>query len=751
VTKSLSVSSLARFSARRPWRILALWGLILVIAVGLMAGIGIKTSTEMTFLDNPESVQADNLLLESGLRSKDPVTETVIVRVTSGTIEDAQPRAAIQQITNDLRAMPEVVDSASVTNYFESGGAAELISADHLTTLIPVTLLGTLDEATTHVAEYMDVINRANSGAVQALTVGDLSVSEATNTISEEDLAKGESIGIGAALIILVVVFGALVVAGLPITLAIAAIMAALGMTAIVSHLTDLSFFVINMITMIGLAVGIDYALFVVERYREERQRGSDKLQAIEIAGGTASKAVLFSGMTVIFGLAGLFLVPNTLFRSLGLGAILVVAAAIAAVLTLIPALISLLGDKLDWPRMRFFARKRAAGSDTDDVAANHGFWARITHLVMTRPIVSAVLAITILVAAALPYLTIETGFAGVETMPASDVRTGFNILDTEFSSGLLAPVDIAIDGPRIPETEAALARLTTSLLIDGAFQTVSEPVWSDGGNGSVGLMTVTFAMDSNSPAAYKAIDRLRGDLIPAAGVPVALKATGATANNTDFFNQVDKWTPIVFAFVLALSFVLLMLAFRSIVVPAKAIVLNLLSVGAAYGLVVLVFQHGVGADLFGFQKTATIEAWLPLFLFTVLFGLSMDYHVFLLSRIREHYDRTGNNAESVQFGLQSTAKIITGAALIMVAVFGGFATGRLVFLQQMGFGLAVAVLLDATVVRSVLLPASMVLLGDRNWYLPRFLHWLPDLRIEGTPVETAPVRTVAITGAGAD
>jgi RND superfamily putative drug exporter len=319
----------------------------------------------------------------------------------------------------------------------------------------------------------------------------------------------------------------------------------------------------------------------------------------------------------------------------------------------------------------------------------------------------------------------------------------------------LLAPVDIVIAGPRTPETEAGIARLTQTLQADASFDTVTAPVWSEDGSGTVGWMTATFAMDSNSSAAYDAIDRLRNDLIPAAGIPAEVKVSGETAFNADFMAQVDRWTPIVFAFVLSLSFLLLMLAFRSIVVPIKAIILNLLSVGAAYGLVVLVFQKGVGADLFGFQKTPTIESWLPLFLFTVLFGLSMDYHVFLLSRIREHYDRTGNNTESVAVGLQSTARIITGAALIMVAVFGGFATGRLVFMQQMGFGLAVAVLIDATIVRSVLVPASMALLGDRNWYLPRWLHWLPDLRIEGAqaPVHPplAPMPGPALSGAAAD
>jgi RND superfamily putative drug exporter len=259
-------------------------------------------------------------------------------------------------------------------------------------------------------------------------------------------------------------------------------------------------------------------------------------------------------------------------------------------------------------------------------------------------------------------------------------------------------------------------------------------PQWSEQDN--LALIEVTLATNPNSAEGYDAVKHLRRNLVPEAfqGTPADVFVTGDTAFNADFFDTVDEWTPLVFAFVLGLSFILLMLAFRSIVVPTKAILMNLLSVGAAYGLLVLVFQKGYGVDFLGFQQTPTIEAWIPIFLFCVLFGLSMDYHVFLLSRIREHFDQTHNNRESVAVGLQATGRIITGAALIMVAVFTGFALGRLVFLQQVGFGLAVAIFLDATVVRSILVPAAMSMLGNVNWYLPGWLHWLPDLRVEGHP-----------------
>jgi RND superfamily putative drug exporter len=732
----ISVPGLARQSARRPWLVVGVWALALLLALGVMTGLGDSTTTEVDFLDNPESARGADLLIEAGLRTKDPITETLIIRADSATVDDPTVRAVVERTTAELRALPGVVIPESVTNYYEadprSPAADALVSPDRRTTLIPVTLAGTLDDATSHKSEFLETVERQAQPGIEVLTVGQLSVSETQNSIAEEDLVRGESIGIAAALVILIIVFAALVAAGIPLLLAISAIVVAFGLTTVVGRLFELSFFVTNMITMIGLAVGIDYALFVVERYREERRAGARKQRAIEIAGGTASKAVLFSGMTVVFGLSGMFLLPNTIFRSLGLGAILVVLVAIAAVLTLVPALLSLLGDRIDWPRRRKSVEKARTTHARETI--HRGFWGRVTLVVMARPLLSAVLAVSLLVAATVPYAHINTGFAGAESLPPSDARNGFDILERDFSAGLLAPIEIAIEGPRTPEVEAGLARLTEMMGQDSAFGSVSAPRWSAESERPVGLMTVTLTTDANSATAYDAVDRLRGELVPAAGIPAEVMVTGDTAFNADFFAQVDHWTPIIFVFVLGLSFLLLMMAFRSIVVPLKAIVMNLLSVGAAYGLLVLVFQEGVGASLLGFQQTPTIEAWLPLFLFTVLFGLSMDYHVFLLSRIREHYDRTGRNTESVAVGLRSTARIITGAALIMVAVFAGFASGRLVFLQQMGFGLAVAVFLDATLVRSVLVPASMALLGDRNWYLPRWLHWLPDLRIEGDP-----------------
>jgi RND superfamily putative drug exporter len=343
-----------------------------------------------------------------------------------------------------------------------------------------------------------------------------------------------------------------------------------------------------------------------------------------------------------------------------------------------------------------------------------------------------------------------KSGLTGISSLPeGTNARKGLEILQEEFSAGLVSPVEIVIEGSQNdPAVQSAVQQLYATLAADPIFgqPTSPEPTWSEvyDDNKQVGLVDVPLTVAPDSQQAFEAIDRLRDQLDsgPFASAPADFLVTGQTAINVDFFHMKDQYTPIVFVFVLGLSFIILMLAFRSIVVPLKAIIMNLLSVGAAYGLIVLVFQKGYGADFFGFQQVDAIEAWLPLFLFCVLFGLSMDYHVFLLSRIREHYSQTHRNAESVATGLQATAKLITGAALIMVFVFSGFAAGRLVPLQQLGFGMAVAVALDATIIRMILVPASMELLGDRNWYLPSWLKWLPDLRIEGkaaTPVATAP------------
>jgi RND superfamily putative drug exporter len=401
-------------------------------------------------------------------------------------------------------------------------------------------------------------------------------------------------------------------------------------------------------------------------------------------------------------------------------GAILVAVVAVLAALTLLPAVLSLLGDRVDSGRIPFFGRGGAAESR---------FWGRIVAAVMRRPGLSLVLSVAVLLAASAPVLSMERGFAGISTLPDRFLaKQGYDAYVDEFGGGETDPALIVVRG----DASGGIERLTSRLGRDHAF----GPMTGEEGEGGVTLITAPVLGDPASEEALAAIDRLRERYIPESfeGNDAEVLVGGETASNLDYFAMVDTWLPIEFVFVLGLSFLLLTLAFRSIVVAAKAVGLNLLSVGAAYGLLVLVFQEGVGNEIFGFQQVSAIEAWVPLFLFAVLFGLSMDYHVFLLSRIRERYVQTGDNDGAITYGVASTARLITGAALIIIAVFAGFARGDLVMFQQMGFGVAVALLIDATLVRSVLVPAAMKLLGERNWWLPRWLQWLPHVSVEGPP-----------------
>jgi RND superfamily putative drug exporter len=525
---------------------------------------------------------------------------------------------------------------------------------------------------------------------------------------------------------VLVLVFGAAVAATVPLGLAIISIVAAVGAAALVGRALDLSVFIMNIIVMIGLAIGIDYSLLIIQRFREERRGGLGKADAVARAGATAGRTVLFSGMTVVIALLGMLIFPDPLFRSLGIGAILAAVFGVLAALTLLPAILSLLGDRVDRLAIPFLRR-------TPHASEGGGFWTRSASIVMRRPVISVVATVAVLLAAAAPFVTIDVGHAGVSTLPEdTDAYRAFAILDEHFSAGLMAPTQIVIDTADVnaPEVDSSTQRLLATLATDDAFGAATIETNEAG---DLALVSVPVAGDWSSDEATAAVKRLRNDYIPEAfaGVDAEVLVSGETAQEIYHNDVVADYTPVVIAFVLGFSFLLLLVVFRSIVVPLKAVVMNLLSVGAAYGLLVLVFQRGVGAELLGFQETDTIETWVPLFLFCILFGLSMDYHVFLLSRIRERFGQTGDNTESVAFGIRSTGAIITGAALIMVAVFSAFAAGDLVMFQQMGFGLAVAVILDATIIRSVLVPAAMQLLGDLNWYLPSWLSWLPEIQVE--------------------
>jgi putative drug exporter of the RND superfamily len=725
----LSPQSVARWSARRRFTVIGVWvGLFLVGGLLTSMYLSGALTTQAQFTNNPDSKQAQTLL-EQRLSGPRRSNEVVIVRSDSTTVTDPQFKAYVQRLKGDLDALrPAVVQQ--VIDPYQAGN--RLVSHDRHATLIPVTMAGTLDDANSNIDQVLDrTLHAPHPQGFRVWVAGEATAAKDSNTIAEEDLRKGETIGIVAALAILIVVFGAVAAAVVPIMLAITAIVVALGLVSLLGLAFDLSFFITNIVTMIGLAVGIDYSLFIVSRYREERAHGRDKLAAIAAAGATANRAVFFSGMTVVLALAGMLLNPTTIFRSIAAGAIAVVLVAVAASLTLLPALLAVMGDRVNALRVPVLFRRRQQDPDR-----THGFWAGVARRVMARPVTSLLLATGILLVLALPLVGIKTGFSGISTYPDGiQSKQAFTVLSRDFTAGgLTSPAQIVVDGEvRSPAVTAAIGRLQAALKADPAFGPSTLQI---NRAGDLALVSVPINGDPSGQAATAAVRHLRTVTIPAAfdGVDATVKVGGETAGGIDFFDLSQFYTPLGIALVLALSFLLLLVVFRSVVLPALGVALNLLSVGAAYGLLVLVFQHGIGAGLFGFQQVDTIESWLPLFLFSVLFGLSMDYQVFLLSRIQERYGHTRNNTDAVSFGLRTTGGIITGAAAIMVAVFAGFAAGRLVFLQETGFGLAVAVLIDATLVRSVLVPAAMRLLGKWNWYLPSPLGWLPQFRIEDAP-----------------
>jgi uncharacterized membrane protein YdfJ with MMPL/SSD domain len=530
------------------------------------------------------------------------------------------------------------------------------------------------------------------------------------------------------------------VAAGIPMLLGLTAVMAAIGLLSVPSQLWAMDDSANSVILLIGLAVGVDYSLFYLKREREERAAGKGREAALEAAAATSGRAVLISGMTVMAALAGMFLGGTAIWTSIGIGTILVVAIAVAGSLTVLPATLSKLGDRVEKGRLPVLGRRqrREGGSRA---------WSWILDRVLARPLISAVASAALLVGLALPALAMKTELTGVNDLPRSiAIMQTYDRIQAEFPGGPLpAVVAVEADDVTAPAVQRALRDLRTEALATGL---MSDPVEVQvSPNRRVATVSVPLAGAGTDATSFRALDALRDDVVPATvgrvdGVEAAV--TGETAVSRDFNELMAERMPIVFAFVLVLAFGLLLTAFRSVVIAAKAIVLNLLSVGAAYGLLVAVFQWGWGESLLGFDSTGAITAWLPLFMFVILFGLSMDYHVFILSRVRELYDRGLSTEDAVAAGIKSTAGVVTAAATVMVFVFAIFVTLSTVDMKQVGFGLAAAILIDATIVRAVLLPATMKLLGDWNWYLPRWLDWLPTLE-HGEARERAPEEAPAL------
>jgi uncharacterized membrane protein YdfJ with MMPL/SSD domain len=714
----------AVWSSRRPWLTLAGWGLALVAAIAITAAfIGDALSGDEEVTSDTESRRADELVserfAEQGGGFAQGATEVVVVRSSSATVDEPRFERRIRAVADGLL----LAGATQVTTFYDTG-ERRLVSRDRDATGMLVALGPNAEDDIGGVVEAVEAAD-GRDGFDTAIT-GEFTLDDDFSTLAEEDLRNGElGFGLPAALIVLLLVFGSVVAGLVPLLLAMVSIFVALALLALVGQAFPLSVFATNMLTGMGLALGIDYSLFVLSRFREERLHGREKLDAIAAVGATASRAVLFSGIAFTLAMVGLLLVPHTIMRSLAAGAIAAGLVSVAAALTLLPALLSLLSDRVNALRIPLVGRTATR--------EHSPFWSRTVLGVMRRPLISLLVAATALIAMAVPVLTLRSGEAGVQTLPDRlAAKQGYLALNAEFPGETTDPAEIVIDGDGAsPAVRMGIDSLSERLAAEDLF---GRPGRERNGDGDVTVLTVPIEGDPLDQGAVDAVRELRSDHVPEAfpDAGVEVLVAGDTAESIDEADTMKSWLPIVFAFVLGLSFVLLTIAFRSLVVAAKAIAVNLLSVGAAYGLLVLVFQEGLGNELLGFPQVDTIEAWVPLFLFAVLFGLSMDYHVFLLSRIRERFRRTGDNSDAIAHGVGSTGRIITGAALIIIAVFSGFARGDLVMFQQMGFGVAVALLLDATLVRLVLVPAAMQLLGERNWYLPSWLRWLPDIHVEG-------------------
>lgn len=728
---------LARTSATHPWRTIGLWAALVVlavVAVGTLLGSGL--TSEMKFHGSePGSVTADRLI-EERLSGPHKVTDFVIVRSANLTVNDAAFKSYVQDVTSKIDALGTDVVQATSTYYTTNDPG--LVSKDKRATLIPVVMAGNMDEALKNVDKLHETALAAQGDGFTIAQAGEASLNEMFTKLAEKDLARGEIFGIPAALIVLVIVFGAVLAATMPLVLSVISIVLALALTALIGQVYPMSTFVLNILTMMGLAVGIDYTLFVISRYREERARGLEKIDAIAATGATANRAIFFSGMTVVLAMIGMVIVPIDIMIGMGIGVMLVVFTTLLTALIALPAVMSVLGDRINALRVPFLGRaatRRANG--------HGGVWERLAHSIMRRPLVWLSVAVVALLAVAAPVFVMNTGSPTQSAAHLPDghyAKQGWDVLDRDFSLGQANPLQIVIDGPASSTAvEQSIASLKQAMKEDGRFAPVQATVNK---TGDLTLLTTALTGDPVADSTQALVQHLRSEMIPQAfaGSLAHVYVTGTTAGVVDYLGFFDTWLPIVLLVVLSLSFVLLLVAFRSIVIPAQAIAMNLLSVGASYGLLVLVFQKGVGAKLLGLTQVESIEAWVPLFLFALLFGLSMDYQVFLLSRIKERFDHSGDTREAVGYGVGRTAGIITGAAAIMVCVFGGMATGELVVFQQMGFGLAVAVFIDATVVRTIIVPSAMELLGERNWYLPRWLEWLPNVSIEGRVHDEEPV-----------
>jgi uncharacterized membrane protein YdfJ with MMPL/SSD domain len=698
----------------------------LAIAIGCVVVGSVVGSRQMKpwAIANGDSRRAEQVLDQAGFAI--PAQESVLVQSRGATVDEPAFTSAVAGVVQALSEQPNAENVISPVNRPNAG----LISRDRHSALVQFSIKGPADAAADKVGPILAAIDRVQAGypGVLVQEFGEASSQHELNGRFASDMSRAELTSLPLTIGILIVAFGALVAAGLPVLLAFAAVLAATGLNNLVSHIvpTDKQTLA-AVILMIGMAVGIDYSLFYLRREREERRRGLEPHAALLRAAATSGQAVLISGATVLIAMAGMFVSGNSLFDTIAIGTMIVVLAAMIGSLTVLPALLHRLGDRVDTGRVPFFRSR-----PSDD-----GRWGRFITRVLRHPVIAVVLSAGGLLMVAVPALSMHTKLPNLTDLP-NDLRIvqTYERIQQAFP-GSQTPAVVVVKAPDVqtPRMLRAYALFRKRALATGElFAPFTVMV---NGDHTVARIDFAIAGSGDDAASNHALHTLRDSVIPpiAAGLPDTVVAvTGVTAGTYDFNNQMRSRLPYVFLFVLGLAFVLLLLTFRSLVIAATAVVLNLLSVGAAYGILVAVFQHGWLASPLGFQTNGAVVSWLPLFLFVVLFGLSMDYHVFILSRIKELHDAGATTDDAIRLGITRTAGTVTSAAVIMVAVFGLFATLSMIMMQQMGFGLAVAVLIDATVIRAVLVPATMKLLGEWNWYLPGWLAWLPSLTAEAMP-----------------
>ena len=678
-----------------------------------------------------ESGRADAIIYEDFKR---PAGEEVLVQSPSLTTDDPAFKAAVQAVITGVSNLDAV---ARVKSPYEPENSG-FISADRHSALVPIEILGPSDEA----ADKIDPVVARVAEVQKAhpdFYIGSFgeSTNKALNASFGDDLKRAGLFSVPLTLIILVLAFGALVAAGIPLLLGLSAVLATMGLVAVASQLLPMSDSVSAIILLVGLAVGVDYTMFYLKREREERAAGRSEAAALEAAAATSGRSVLVSGFTVMVAMAGMFLTADASFASFGLATMMVVAVAMLGSLTVLPALLSKLGDKVDRGRVPFVHRLRR-----DDGEGR--IWGAIIDRVLRRPVVAAVLAGGFLVAIAVPAYQLHTAQPSIDTYPQSLLAT-YNRLKVAFP-GTENGATVVVKAPNVdsPAVRDAITDLKRRALATGLLH---EPIDVDANKAkTVATISIAIEGDGTDATSNAALTALRGEVTPptVGALPdTEVAVTGMTAYAKDFSDQMKAVVPLVFGFVLLFAFGLMLVSFRSVVIAAKAVLLNLLSVGAAYGILVLVFQHGWGQGLLGFEFTGGIDPYLPILLFVILFGLSMDYHVFILSRVREAYDKGMTTDQAVAHGIKTTAGVVTSAAVVMVGVFAIFATLQAMIFKQFGVGLATAILIDATIIRAILLPASMKLLGDWNWYLPKWLEWLPHFEHGGSVVQDEPTEPV--------